>query len=102
MLSVVTLKLYMEFHMVDILLFNIYICDIFFDIIDCDIASYGDDNAPCNFDFNLDNVLSNLEKSTNSLFNWFRENHMKANVDKYHPLVSSNERCTAKIKVLKN
>ena len=28
------------------LLFNIYICDIFFDIIGCDIASYGDDNTP--------------------------------------------------------
>ena len=48
------------------LLFNICICDIFFDIIECDIASYVDDNTPYNFDFNLDNVISNLEKSTNS------------------------------------
>ena len=51
------------------LLFNIYICDIFFDIIECDIASYADDNTPYNFDFNLDDVISNLEKSTNSLLN---------------------------------
>ena len=57
----------------DPLLFNIYICDIFFDIIECDIASYADNNTPYNFDFNLDNVISNLEKSTNSLLNWFRE-----------------------------
>ena len=56
-----------------LLLFNYYICDIFFDIIECDIASYADDNTPYNFDFNLDNVISNLEKSTNSLLNWFRE-----------------------------
>ena len=41
------------------LLFNIYICDIFFDIIECDIASYADDNTPYNFDFNLANVISN-------------------------------------------
>ena len=81
----------------DPLLFNIYICDIFFDIIECDIASYADNNTPYNFDFNLDNVISNLEKSTNSLLNWFRENHMKANADKCHLLVSSDERCTAKI-----
>ena len=80
-----------------LLLFNIYICDIFFDIIECDIASYADDNTPYNFDFNLDNVISNLEKSTNSLLNWFRENHMKANADKCHLLVSSDESCTAKI-----
>ena len=51
------------------LLFNIYICDIFFDIIECDVASYVDANIPYNFDFNLDNVISNLEKSTNSLLN---------------------------------
>ena len=66
-------------------------------IIEYDIASYADDNTPYNFDFNLDNVISNLEKSTNSLLNWFRENHMKANADKCHLLVSSDERCTAKI-----
>ena len=80
-----------------LLLFNIYICDIFFDITECDIPSYADDNTPYNFDFNLDNVISNLEKSTNSLLNWFRENHMKANADKCHLLVSSDESCTAKI-----
>ena len=48
------------------LLFNIYICDIFFDITECDIPSYADDNTPYNFDFNLDNVISNLGKSYES------------------------------------
>ena len=75
------------------LLFNVYICDIFFDIVKCDVASY----TPYNLDFSLDNAISNLEKSTDSLLNWFRENHMKANADKCHLLVSSNESCTAKI-----
>ena len=79
------------------LLFNIYICDIFFDIIGRDIASYADDNTPYNFDFNLGNVIRNLEKSTNSPLNCFREKHMKANADNCHLLVSSYERCTAKI-----
>ena len=41
--------------------------------------------------------MSNFEKSTNSLLNWFKENHMKANADKCHLLVSSDESCTAKI-----
>ena len=79
------------------LLFNIYICDIFFNKIERDIASYADDNTPYNFGLNLDNVINNLEKSTNSLLNWFRQNHMKANADKCHLLVSSDEVCTAKI-----
>ena len=29
-----------------LLLFNIYICDMFYDIDNCDIASYTDDNTP--------------------------------------------------------
>ena len=81
----------------DPLIFNIYICDICFDLIKCDIASYADVNTPCNFYFNLDNVISNLEKSTNSLLNWFRENHMKANANKCHLLLNSDESCTVKI-----
>ena len=52
---------------------------------------------PYNFDFNLENVISILEKSGNSLSNWFRENHMKASADKCRLLVSSDESCTAKI-----
>ena len=47
---------------------NIYICDTFFDIIECDIAGYADGNTPCNFDFSLDNVTSHLEKSTDYLY----------------------------------
>ena len=67
-----------EGSILGLLLSNIYICDIFFDIARSDISSYGDDNTPYNFDFNLDNVISDLEKSllkdfTNSLLNWFRE-----------------------------
>ena len=68
------------------LFFNVYICDIA-----SYIASYADDNTPYNFDFSLDNVIGNLEKSTNSLLNWFRENDTKANADKCHLLVSSSE-----------
>ena len=33
----------------------------------------------------------------NSLLNWFRENHMKVNADKFHLFVSSDESCTVKI-----
>ena len=32
------------------LLFNIYMCDIFFNIIECDIASHADNKIPHNFD----------------------------------------------------
>ena len=64
--------------------------------MECEITSYADDNTPYNFGFNLDSVINNLEKSTNSLLNWFRQNHMEANTDKCNLLVSSDEVCTAK------
>ena len=37
------------------LLFNVYICDIFFDIIECDIASYADGNTAKMEDFSIKN-----------------------------------------------
>ena len=40
--------------------------------------------------------MINLVKLTNSLLNWFRENHIKANAYKCHLLVSSVKNCTAK------
>ena len=60
----VTLKIDMEIPKGQFcsLLFNIYICYIFFDIIKCDIASYAYNNIPYNFDFSLENVISNLKK----------------------------------------
>ena len=36
-----------------LLLFNIYMCDMFYDVNDCDIASYIDDNTPYESSSNL-------------------------------------------------
>ena len=55
-----------------------------------DIAIYVGHNTSYNFDFTLDIVISNLEKSTNSLLNWFRENHLKGTTDKCYLLLSSD------------
>ena len=79
------------------LLINIYISDIFYDIDICDIASYADDNIPYTSDFNLEEVIQKLELTTNNLFEWFKNNHMKANADKCHLLVTRDADETAKI-----
>ena len=70
---------------------------MFYDINDCDIASYADDNTPYASSSNLDAVINKLEESTNNLFQWFRNNHMKANADKYHRLVTGNYEVSANI-----
>ena len=65
------------------ILFNIYISDMFYDIDICDIASCADDNTPYTSDFNLEEVIQKLELTTN-LFEWFKNNRMKANAGKCH------------------
>ena len=82
------------------LLFNIYISDMFYDIDICDIASYADDNTPYTSNFNLEEVMQKLELTTNNLFKWFKNNHMKANADKCHLLVTRDTDVTAKIREL--
>ena len=67
-----------------LLLFDIYMLDIFYDINDCDIVSYVDDNTPYTSSSNLDAVINKLEESTNNLFQWFRNSCMNTNADKYH------------------
>ena len=73
---------------------------MFYDITDCDIASYADDNTPYCSSFSLDKVINKLEACTNNLFKWFHENHMKANADKCHLLVTSNSAVSANIQEL--
>ena len=79
------------------LLFNIYICDMFSDIDDCDIASYADDNTPYASSINLDALINKIEQCTNNLFQWFSNTHMKANADKCHLLVTGNYDVSANI-----
>ena len=65
--------------------------------VDCDIASYADDKTLYASSSNLDTVIKKLEESTNDLFQWFRNNHMKANADKCHVLVTGNYEVSANI-----
>ena len=73
------------------LLFNINICDMFFEKYECDIASYPDDNTPRIYDSDLYTVLSKLKNCANNLFAWFKENHMKPNGDKCHLRVTTEK-----------
>ena len=71
-----------------------FISDTFYDIEICDIDN---DNTPYTSDFNLEEVIPKLELTTNNLFEWFKNNHMKANANKSHLLVTTDTDVTAKI-----
>ena len=87
----------MVFHKVGPLLFNIYISDMFYDIDVCDIVSYANNSTSYTSDFNLEELIEKLELTTDNLFEWLRNNHMKANADKCHLLVTRDTDVTAKI-----
>ena len=75
-----------------------FICDLFFDDIDIDLANYADDMTPYAYDLELDKVIESLEKNIDKLFHWFSDNFLKANPDKYHLLINTDENVALKIK----
>ena len=79
------------------LLFNIFLCDLFFIMNETEFASYADDNTPYTSGQNIDNVIRALENDSIRLCRWFSDNQMKANKDKCHLLPSNKERVTMKI-----
>ena len=81
------------------LFFNIFICNFFFDDIDVDLANYADDTTPYAYDLENEKVIKLLEKKINNkLFDWFSENFLKANSDKCHLLINTDEYIALKIK----
>ena len=65
------------------LLFDIFLCDLFFIMNDVEFASYADDNTPFFVGGDL-NVILKLQNASKTLFKWFNDNQMKANPDKCH------------------
>ena len=73
------------------LLFNIYICDMFFETLEnIDFAGYADDNTPYTYSSKIEHVLSNLQGASEKLFSWFSANDLVANAGKCHLPTSSN------------
>ena len=65
-----------------LLLFNIFLADLFFIIKDIDIASYADDTTPFIVENNIEDVIISFEQASVDLFNWFKNNRLKSNADK--------------------
>ena len=70
------------------ILFNIFLCDMFFMVDNIDIASYADDNTPYSVGKSQCHLETKLQKASVKRFKWFDENGLKANQEKYHFLSS--------------
>ena len=68
------------------LLFNIFLCDLFFVMDEADFASYTGDNTSNN----LDEFIFKLQSASKAIFQWLAENQMKANPNKCYFICSSN------------
>ena len=77
------------------LLFNIFICDMFYFLKDYGIANYADDSTPYSAKTNHKLVIEEVEKFSSILFKWLQTNHMKINTDKSHLLLSGNTQLTS-------
>ena len=66
-------------------------CDFFFVSKSTDIASYADNKTSYVCLEDMDLIIEKVELKTNDIFQWFNENAMKANADKCHLLITTNE-----------
>ena len=71
------------------MLFNIFLCNVFLFLHNSRVANCVDDRAPYYAGLKISNVLIKLETATKNLLQWFKDNIMKANPDKYHLLISN-------------
>ena len=79
------------------LLFNIFLADLFFVIKDIDVGSYADESTLFIVENDIDSVFTSLEQVSDALLNWFINNRLKNNVDKFHVLLNMNKPVGIKI-----
>ena len=73
------------------LLFKVFLCYLFQFFPDLDITNCADDNTPHSTNINVNKVLHNLEKMSDTLFKCFTDNLLKANPEKSHLLINSTQ-----------
>ena len=61
------------------------------------IGSYAYDTTPYISGRNIKEIIETLKNTSITMFSWFKFNGMKANPDKCHLLLSSDEKCNASI-----
>ena len=69
-------------------LFNIYLNDLFFDLMD--VCNFADDTTLYACDMKLENILHQLEDNAFTAILWFENNYMKLNQSKCHFLVGGS------------
>ena len=70
------------------LLFDIYINDLFLFPGAFNIANYADDCSTYTFSGSIDDVIYKLESHSRTLIEWYENNYLEPNPDKWHLILS--------------
>ena len=73
------------------LIFNIFLCDLFYFLEGVSVASYVHDTTPYSVNKTNDLVIKEIEHFSEVLFQWFGLNYMKINSGKNHMLFPGND-----------
>ena len=65
------------------LLFNLFLSDVFASIKLCELFNYADDNTLSSSSSDIDKVIENLLIDSNIIIQWFNQNFMKVNPQKF-------------------
>ena len=79
------------------LIFNIFLCDLFYFLEGVTAASYADDTIPYSANKTNDLTIKEIDHFSEVLFKWLDFNHMKINSRKSHILFSGNKNVSANI-----
>ena len=67
----------------------LYLFDLSYFTENFDFINYADDNTHYACEINVEEVITTLENSAKSLFQWINDNFLKANHDKSHILLKA-------------
>ena len=72
------------------LLFNIYLCDLLLFKTNSNIPNYADDAIQFEYEANLIEARTKIETESLKVFEWFRDNYLKANSTKSPVMLATN------------
>ena len=70
-----------------VIIFNIFINDLFLFFVNSKVHNYADDNTLSSFSSSISHLIKTLESETNIVTSWLRSNKMIANPDKFHSII---------------
>ena len=77
------------------ILFNVFINDIFFLDCDCHVYNYADDNSISYSSDTIDIIRHFLTKDIDVFMDWFKQNSLRANPEKFQSVLISSHSCDA-------